>query len=57
MEVDDQALARFMEACHCGAAEEQFFLEACGGSHERALAMFLGACVQAAVGWGAAAAC
>lgn len=42
MEVDDQQLARFMEAAHCSLEQAQFFLEACGGSFDRALTMFHG---------------
>lgn len=42
MEVDDEAVARFMSAAHCDAEQAQFFLEACGGNHDRALHMFLG---------------
>ncbi|KAL4423405.1 hypothetical protein ABPG77_009983 [Micractinium sp. CCAP 211/92] len=41
MEVDDEAVARFMSAAHCDAEQAQFFLEACGGNHDRALHMFL----------------
>lgn len=40
--VDDEAVARFMSAAHCDAEQAQFFLEACGGNHDRALQMFLG---------------
>ncbi len=42
MEVNDEAVARFMSAAHCDAEQAQFFLEACGGNHDRALHMFLG---------------
>ncbi|KAL4443291.1 hypothetical protein ABPG75_011028 [Micractinium tetrahymenae] len=41
MDVDDEAVARFMSAAHCDAEQAQFFLEACGGNHDRALHMFL----------------
>lgn len=41
MEVDDEAVARFMSAAHCDAEQAQFFLEACGGNHDRALHMFI----------------
>ncbi|EFN56883.1 hypothetical protein CHLNCDRAFT_144534 [Chlorella variabilis] len=40
MDVDDQELARFMEATHASFDQAQFFLEASGGNYERALSMF-----------------
>lgn len=40
MDVDDQAIARFMETTHASADQAQFFLEACGGNFERATNMF-----------------
>ncbi|KAI7840654.1 hypothetical protein COHA_005675 [Chlorella ohadii] len=40
MDVDDQAIARFMEATHASAEQAQFFLEACGGDFDRAMNMF-----------------
>lgn len=46
-DVDDQALARFMAEAHCSLDQAQFFLEACGGNHSRAIAMFYGALVWA----------
>ena len=42
-EVDDQQLARFLEATHCSVEQAQFFLEASGGAFDRALNMFYGA--------------
>lgn len=42
MDVDDQELARLMEATGAGPDQAQFFLEASGGNYERALAMAYG---------------
>jgi hypothetical protein len=50
MDVDDQELARFMEATGAGPDQAQFFLEACGGNYERALSMFYGELQPARLG-------
>lgn len=57
-EVDDQQLARFLEATHCSVEQAQFFLEASGGVYDRALNMYYGVWGQMAnqQGSGAAAA-
>ena len=42
MDVNDEDLARFIEATHCGVEQAQFFLEASGGNYDRALNLFYG---------------